>query len=81
MLGKSWAYTASLDAAMTLVPEGHCGQVQFGKHPGAWVAALAEQHPDDFNMAVTPALGLCAAALKARALAPIETGTAKSRRL
>lgn len=73
-------YTASLDAAMTLVPEG-CG----------WLAGYGQTHPDEpmggalitrnarfvgygenydeiaVGEAATPALALCAAALRARA--------------
>lgn len=55
-------YTASLDAAMTLVPEGW-----FKLQPDSlkgW-AALAVVGP--WAHAATPALALCAAALKARA--------------
>lgn len=59
-VGKS--YTASLDAAMTLVPEGW-----FKLHPDSlkgW-AALGIVGP--WSHAATPALALCAAALRARA--------------
>lgn len=70
---QSWsspAFTASLDAAMTLVPEGW------------WIATLAQnRHGErttvtlyndeieyaDCRSAPTPALALCAAALRARA--------------
>lgn len=68
-IGEIKPYTASLDAAMELVPEGMHGQVQFGNRPGAWVGHEGTDAPD-FNVAVTPALALCAAALRARAQGP-----------
>ena len=52
-------YTASLDAAVTLVPEG-CGWMVMGN------AAKVKRWP---SRAATPALALCAAALRARAAA------------
>lgn len=57
------AYTASLDAAMTLVPEG-CRLTHLGQAPwGRWNASV-----DSVNgNAATDALALCAAALHARA--------------
>lgn len=67
-------YTASLDAAMSLVPEGalwavancgiECKEPEFSK------ASAACGHPDQPTEPVeasTPALALCAAALRARA--------------
>ena len=63
-------YTASLDAAMTLVPEGEGFELltMHGK-PTAFVSAGAAIDWCDGNTveAATPALALCAAALKARA--------------
>jgi hypothetical protein len=52
-------YTASLDAAVTLVPEG-CGWMVMGN------AAKVGRWP---SRGATPALALCAAALRARAAA------------
>jgi hypothetical protein len=52
-------YTASVDAAVTLVPEG-CGWMVMGN------AAKVKRWP---SRAATPALALCAAALRARAAA------------
>lgn len=55
-------YTASLDAALTLVPEGQSAQTtRYANHEGgAWVG------DEDFVRAATPAIALCIAALKAR---------------
>ena len=61
-------YTASLDAAMTLVPEGWYWQVGQGNH--AWAAVYENPIPPATRVdpiAATPALALCAAALRARA--------------
>lgn len=65
-------YTASLDAATTLVPEGHayaCGSPSFDI-PKAWAWCEgpwnAVPSPEDIQ-AATPALALCAASLRARA--------------
>ena len=64
--------TASLDAALALVPDGHDWriEVESGRQPGAICC-----HPDQWSAcpgvtmysAATPALALCAAALRARA--------------
>jgi len=67
------AYTSSVDAAMTLVPEGFAVSVEWSpRHPGsAWLYP-----PDNFNdisfeaEAASPALALCAAALKTRSPQP-----------
>lgn len=64
------AFTASLDAAMTLVPEGWTGVIDLtgaaklidARYPNREVRALA---------CATPALALCAAALRARAANPM----------
>jgi len=57
-------YTASLDAAMTLVPEEYGFQVDGYKRE--WWASLSAE--DGFNASArTPALALTAAALRARA--------------
>lgn len=57
-----YAYTASLDCAMSLVPEGreHDWSLIGGSY---WQAEVADESAD----AATPALALCAAALRARA--------------
>jgi hypothetical protein len=65
-------YTASLDAAMTLVPEEldfACGRgidVETGPNRAACYAWVGEGE-GDLMFASTPALALCAAALRARA--------------
>ena len=68
-------FTRSLDAAMTLVPEG----VSFAVGKGietelggsatdyAWCGSKAVPHEGPYAWAATPALALCAAALRARA--------------
>jgi hypothetical protein len=75
---QSPLYTASLDAAMTLVPEGwhKAFNSQVG---GAWVWPSGAEYLDAINdpratrgTAATPALALCAAAL--RSLAGKEDG-------
>jgi hypothetical protein len=62
------AYTASIDAALTLVPEGWAISLTVGDQ-----GAFAELHPrvwsglrDILAGAPTPALAICLAALKAR---------------
>ncbi len=68
------AYTASLDAAMTLVPEGYLYGI--GNPEGAAHAVVSES-PDaliDPVKAATPALALCAASLRALATPPKGTG-------
>jgi len=66
-------YTASLDAARTLVPEGWYWRAGHGVLWAGW-AHLNRKHPDHCDRddehsahAETPALALCAAALRARA--------------
>lgn len=56
------AYTASLDAALTLVPEGAPWKVE--DHPVYGIAAVADCEQ---GWGSTPALALCAACLRARA--------------
>jgi len=75
-------YTASLDAAMTLVPEGWrlanlaewIGWIM--REKGAWRVALTGLTPSrsriEVEHAATPALALCAAALRARAAMEVE---------
>ncbi len=72
------AYTASLDAAVSLVPEGHWWNVgrtcadnspmrHFGTRSGhCFTAGCAPWGRDQHTTAATPALALCAAALRAR---------------
>lgn len=64
--------TTSLDAAVTLVPDGMNFGIEFdanANHPGGATVAdfrLADV-PERYGRAKTPALALCAAALRARA--------------
>lgn len=69
--GPVAAYTASLDAAMSLVPEGFCiwqmGEVP-DNSPRAWFANLwaeGKDEPERICEAATAALALTAAALRA----------------
>ncbi len=83
-IGMSPRYTTSLDAALTLVPEGWC---LFGLRQGdptlsksnpdnrCWASIKPHQQNDDGwvigvqgSPAETPALALCIAALKARSV-------------
>jgi hypothetical protein len=69
-LEKPAAYTASIDAALTLVPEGWQRSIWIGDSDDQRTA-LVELCPYDADTevqvrAATPALALCAAALKAR---------------
>jgi hypothetical protein len=76
--GSAPAYTASLDAAMTLVPEGYYWTLSLGCKAGrdsefgpywAELYSMADyrSHIDVEEIpGTTPALALCAAALKAR---------------
>lgn len=62
-------YTTSLDAALTLVPEGLASAVgtMFGMSQPPWgVVWQANGRPMATCEAATPALALCIAALKAR---------------
>jgi len=64
-------YTASLDVAMSLVPEGYGYEVRsmdgLERHiAGCFFDDTGE--PDFWAQAATPAIALCAAALKARGL-------------
>ena len=59
-------YTASLDAAVSLVPEGTYCKMQIGrdrKHNWVWVESVT---CETVACHATPALALCIAALKAR---------------
>lgn len=70
------AYTTSLDAALTLVPEGSAWAVSIGDDPDVYIrgmprATVMPPRPysganDASECAATPALALCIAALKAR---------------
>ena len=63
-------YTRSIDAAMTLVPEDfdwRLGRTNSGLTIHAEVGGQAEE---DMRFGATPALALCAAALRARAATP-----------
>lgn len=66
-------YTTSIDAALTLVPEGWCGDVEVGdcgnlegKRGHLWNGEFAPDAREVRSEAHTPALALCIAALKAR---------------
>lgn len=69
LLGPAkYRFTASLDAAMTLVPEGF-RRAEYGTYENArghW-HELSMSNGEFSASAATPALALCAAALKARA--------------
>jgi hypothetical protein len=72
--GGVWAdaprYTASLDAATTLMPDAHCWSILVGRlaiQAGYWRRAEDESAATAWVVAATPALALCAAALRARA--------------
>ena len=87
-------YTASLDAAMTLVPKGWALSLRettdgdrrdhSGDPLAAWTAALIEHKNTGYKVdqrgcwrrgfAATPALALCAAALRARATQSVDEG-------
>lgn len=62
------AYTASIDAAMSLVPEGWMWVGGSSPTHNAGMAVTRDGTQDGFDArAATPALALCAAALRARA--------------
>ena len=64
-------YSSSLDAAMTLVPEGCAFEVTTtGFSPGA---SVVRPGVNEGAYAATPALALCAAALRARATQKLTT--------
>ena len=66
-LGLIPHYTTSLDAALTLVPEGMAWTILSGALHAACVGDASTGNP--VTKAATPALALCIAALKARAAA------------
>jgi hypothetical protein len=61
------AYTASLDAAMTLVPEGASWSLTSALEDEPPCATVLTMESTEHGLAATPALALCAAALRARA--------------
>lgn len=66
---KVRAYTSSLDAAMTLVPDGWCFEVTLWQDKQA-SASVSQYNPGEQDYeakGATPALALAAAALLARA--------------
>jgi hypothetical protein len=70
--GHAKPVTASLDSAMALIPEGYNCSLQFGlTFEGESYSVSSLQGPKPHNAATvkaaTPALALCAAALRARA--------------
>jgi hypothetical protein len=72
------AFTASLDAAMTLVPEGWRLVVDTATEEGVtlvdlWALPVATPKPERrHSKAATPALAVCAAAIRARAASAID---------
>jgi hypothetical protein len=67
---SDFRYTASLDAAMHLLPPNRWVDAQFGiDRAEAKIGRNGEwsHDPDSIGYAATPALALCAAALRARA--------------
>lgn len=63
-------FTASLDAALTLVPEGWSVSVSINERHTWGQATMGRSYPTNKTIATehrTPALALCAAALRARA--------------
>lgn len=69
-IGGDARYTSSIDAALTLVPEGarvwlELNTADFKPH-GAWVGG-DYSHRKNYSRTATPAIALCIAALRARA--------------
>lgn len=71
-IGASWPdYTASIDSALTLVPEGCAASMEPGL-AGVWYANVFRVGPymtrrlQCHSAAATPALAICIATLKAR---------------
>jgi hypothetical protein len=62
--GKVPHYTTSIDAALTLVPEGTEWILETVPEEGGYGAGVGESMWNSF--ALTPALAICIAALKAR---------------
>jgi hypothetical protein len=61
------AFTASLDAALTLVPEGHDWIIEHVNGGLTICARVGHNDPDRISWGDIAALALCAAALRARA--------------
>ena len=61
-------WLTSLDAAMPLVPEGWEGVIHIGSDPSAGLFMLHNSRSHKNSRAATPAIALCAAALKVRGL-------------
>lgn len=59
-------YSTSIDAALTLVPKGHDKWAISGRNAAVVQSSNKEVTHADWTYAATPALALCAAALKAR---------------
>ena len=59
------AYTASIDAAMTLIPHQHEWSVNWSGNSLAEVCAFPDGYPIQCGHAATPALALTAAGLRA----------------
>ncbi len=75
LLNNAPLYTASLDAAMSLVPKGLNGSIAFGKFFGAILWGSDPRKHQGENRAPTAALALCIASLKYRkAIALAERG-------
>lgn len=66
--GYAPMFTASLDAALTLVPEGHKWVLHSDGCAGVKLCDMGDDDdlPTGEDWAATPALALCIAALKAR---------------
>lgn len=63
---NSPAYTSSIDAALTLVPAGWFWSITMrGEKRGEFHACCVRQGPLVWHEGITPALALCAAALRA----------------
>jgi hypothetical protein len=70
-------YTASLDAAMTLVPEGLVWSLNTFGNPSKASAYVMNEQGEQWrcnDYPATPALALCAAAMRARATKDINHG-------
>jgi hypothetical protein len=76
-------YTGSIDAALTLVPEG--SWYSLGNHPRPYATVLSiEEFDDPFThphrgLGATPAIAICIAALKALAASPSPGSPAQSK--
>lgn len=68
-LQRLGAFTASLDAAMSLVPSGYEWSVNWCGNSVANVSEIGVDYPVHCGGATTPALALTAACLRARAIA------------